>query len=183
MEQAGIGIVGLVFMRKTFQRRDVTAIAVAADHAVFRKGGLGEFSDRSLLEVGRDLHLEMAGIPMTVQRQGHKNLRFLCSPAPFFASYRTAEVRIVKLDHAFKLVLCIPLSHSRTDALEQIPCALVGHPQLSGELEGGDPTLIHAHQIEREKPLCQRQMGLVQHRPCRHGYLVAALGALIPSIG
>ena len=68
------------------------------------------------------------------------------------------------------------------DALEQIPCALVGHPQLPGQLDCGDPSLILAHQIECKKPLRQRQMGLVQDRPCRHGNLVTALGALISAI-
>lgn len=52
MEQARIGIVGLVFMRKLFQRRNIAAITVAADHTVFCKGGLGKFSDRSLFDGG-----------------------------------------------------------------------------------------------------------------------------------
>jgi len=50
MKQAGARIVGLTLVREVFQCWDVTAITVAADHAVFCEGGLGKFSDGSLLD-------------------------------------------------------------------------------------------------------------------------------------
>lgn len=43
MEKAGMGIVGFVFMGIAFQRRDVTAIAIAVDLAAIVKSGMVNF--------------------------------------------------------------------------------------------------------------------------------------------
>ena len=43
--------------------------------------------------------------------------------------------------------------------------------------------VVLAHEIERQKPLRQWHMGLVQHCPCCYRGLIAALGALISPVG
>ena len=102
MKQAGTGIVGLMFMRKIFQGWDVTAITIATDHAVFCEGGLSKFSDRSLLDIGCDLHFEMAWIPLAVQRQRYENFHLFRTTATLFAGYRPAKVSIIKIDYSIK---------------------------------------------------------------------------------
>ena len=72
MKQTENGIVGLMLVRKIFRGWYVTAITVAADHAVFCEGGLSKFSAGSLFDIGRDLHFEMAWIPLAVQGQCYK---------------------------------------------------------------------------------------------------------------
>ena len=52
VEQTGIGIVGSMLVGVAFQRRDVTAITVAVDHASISKGSVGKFLHRRLFEVG-----------------------------------------------------------------------------------------------------------------------------------
>ncbi len=63
MKQAGTGIVSLMLMWKIFQCREVTAVTIVADHAAFCKGRSGKFSDGSLLDIGSDLHFEIAWFP------------------------------------------------------------------------------------------------------------------------
>ena len=55
MKQTGGWNVGLMLVRKIFQGWYITAITVVAEHAVFCEGGLSEFSDGSLFDIGRDL--------------------------------------------------------------------------------------------------------------------------------
>lgn len=130
MEQTGRGIAGLMLVRKIFQGWYVTAITVAADYAIFCEGGLSKFSDGSLFDIGRDLHFEMAWIPLAVQGQCYKNFHLFRTTATLFASYRPAKVSIIKIDYSIQLMGRIPLAHGRTDALEHIPRSLVGRAQL-----------------------------------------------------
>lgn len=161
VKQAGVGIVDLVLVRKIFQGRDVAAITTTADHTVLRKSGLGKFSDGSLFDVGCDPHFEMTWIALAVQRQRNKSLRLFRTTTPLFALYRTAKVCIVEVYHAVKLMLPVPLAHSCADSLEHTPGSLIGRPQLAGELDCRNPAFILAHQIEGQKPLHQRHMGLM----------------------
>lgn len=59
VEQAGIGVVRLVFMGIVLQRRDIAAVAVAANCASLGKRGLGKFFDRCPLDIRSDHHLEI----------------------------------------------------------------------------------------------------------------------------
>ena len=59
VEQAGIGIVRLVLMGVALQRRDVAAVAVAANYASLGKRGLGEFFDGCPFDIRSDHHLEI----------------------------------------------------------------------------------------------------------------------------
>ena len=58
VQQSGIGIVRLVFVGVSLQRRDVTAVAVAADYAALGKCGSSEFFDSCPLDIWSDPHLE-----------------------------------------------------------------------------------------------------------------------------
>ena len=147
MKQTGTGIVSLMLVRKVFQGSDVTAITVAVDHTVFCEGGLSKFSDGSLLDIGSDLHFEMAWIPLAVQRQCNENLHLFRTTTPFFAGYRPAKVSIIKINHSIKLMRLIPLAHGFADALEHIPSGLVGRAKLGRQLHSRDLSLILAHQI------------------------------------
>lgn len=149
VKQTGRGIVGLVFVRKIFQGR---------------------------FDIGGDLHFEMAWFALAIQRQCNKNLRLFRTASPLFSLCRPAKVRIVEVYHAVKLMLLIPLAHSRADTLEHIPGSLISRPQLAGELDCGNPPFILAHQVKGQKPFRQRHMGFMQHCSCRHGDLMAALG-------
>ena len=69
MKQAGVGIIRLVFMDKSLQCRDVTAVTVAPDRTALGKRRLGELFDRGPLDILRDLHLDVAGISPLIQPQ------------------------------------------------------------------------------------------------------------------
>ncbi len=56
-------------------------------------------------------------------------------------------------------------------------------PKNCRQLDAGNAPLVLVHKMERQKPLCQRHMGLVQQCPCRHRGLMMALGALVSSVG
>ena len=183
MEQAGIGVVGFVFMRVAFQSRKVTAITIAVDHAAIGEGGMGKFLHRCLLDVGRYPHFQKAGIALLIQSQRHENLLFFCASAPLFTYCWAAKVRIIKFDDTAQLMGFIPLAHSGANAPEHGPCGFVGSPKHRRQLHSGNTPLILAHEIERQKPLRQWHMGFVQHRPCCYRGLIAALGALISPVG
>ena len=52
MKKARIRIVGSVLVSVAFQRANITAIAVTADHAAIGKGSVGKLLHRRLLEIG-----------------------------------------------------------------------------------------------------------------------------------
>ncbi len=51
VQQAGVGIVRLVFVGVALQRRDVAAVAVTANCASLGKRGLGKLFDGCLLDI------------------------------------------------------------------------------------------------------------------------------------
>lgn len=108
-----------------------------------------------------DPHFEMAWIALAIQRQSDKSMCLFRTAFLLFALYRSAKVRIVKVYHAVKLMLLIPLAHGRADTLEHIPGSLIGRPQLAGELDCRNPAFILACQVECQKPLRQRHMALM----------------------
>ena len=183
MEQAGIGVIGFVFMEVALQSWKVTAITIAVDHAAIGKGGMGKFLHRRLLDVGRYPHFQKVRIALLIQRQRHENLLFFCAPAPLFTHCWATKVRIIKFDDTAQLMGFIPLAHSGANAPEHGPCGFVGSPKHCRQLHCGNTPLVLAHEIERQKPLRQWHMGLVQHCPCCYRGLIAALGALISPVG
>lgn len=102
---------------------------------------------------------------------------------PLFTHCWATKVRIIKFDDTAQPMSLILLTHGNTDASEHGPCSFVGCPKHRRQLHSGNASLVLTHKIERQKPLRQWHMGLVQHRPCRYRGLMAALGALISSVG
>ena len=136
VEKAGIRIIGSVFVGVAFQRGNVTAIAVAVDHAAISKDSVGKFLHSCLLEIGCHIHFQKEGIAPLIQRQCHKNLRFFCAPAPLFACRRATKVRIIKFDDAVQLMSSIPLPHSNADASEHEPSGFVSCSDHCCQLNG-----------------------------------------------
>ena len=66
------------------------------------------------------------------------------------------------------------VSHGLAYAVAQIPRRAVGDAQGALHLVGGDALLGFAHEVDRQKPLAKRQVGIVHDRATRHGKLVFA---------
>ena len=62
VQQTRVWVKRLVHMDVAFQRWNVTAVAITADCAASSKRESGKFSDRCLLDVWRDHHLEIERI-------------------------------------------------------------------------------------------------------------------------
>ena len=146
------------------------------------RSGMGKFLHRRLFDIGRYPHFQKAGNASFFQRQCHKNLHLFCAPPPLFPCCLTPKVRIVKFDDPAQLMDFIPLAHGNANASEHGPCSFVGSPKHRRQLHSRNASLILTHKIERQKPLPQRHMCLMQHRPCRYRGLTAALGALISPV-
>ena len=183
MKEAGIRVVGLVFMDVVLQRRDVTTIAIAEDLAAIGEGSVGKFPHRCLLDIGRYPHFQKAGIALLIQGQRYENLRFFCAPPPLFPCCWATKVRIINFDDSAQLMSFIPLAHGNADAFEHESGSFVGRAKHCRQLNGGNAPLVLTHKIERQKPLRQRHMGLVQYCPRRHRDLMAALDTLISPVG
>ncbi len=56
VKHAGFWVKGAMLVGILPQGGDVTAVAIAPDHAVIRKTALGKFLDRGLLDILGDLH-------------------------------------------------------------------------------------------------------------------------------
>ena len=160
------------------QCRDIAAVTVAADYAVFRESGLGKLFHRCLLDVLSDTHLQIAGIAMSIQGQRHKNFRLFCATPPLLSCGWAPKVRIVKLNNAFQPMLRVALPHGRADSHEHIPGRLIGDASLGRKLYRGNAPLVAANQVEGQKPGGQAHMAPMEHRPRSHRGLSAALGTL-----
>lgn len=78
---------------------------------------------------------------------------------------------------------CVPLSHGGSDATKHRPCGLIGHTDLVGQLNSGQPSFVLGDEIEGQKPLAQADMAVVQNRPSRDGSLTVAVGTLVQAVG
>ena len=123
-------------MGVAFQRWDVTAVAVAVDHAAVSKGSVGKFHHGRLLEVGGHPHFQMERVVSLIQRQCHENLGLFRTSAPLFAYCWAIKVRIIKFYDTVKLMCFIPLPHSNADAFEHEPGGFIGRPEHCFQLNG-----------------------------------------------
>jgi len=69
--------------------------------------------------------------------------------------------------------------HSRTDTMAEIPRGLIGHANSSLDLIRRYAFLRFRHHVDRQKPLPERQMAVMEDRACRHGEMVVAGLAII----
>jgi hypothetical protein len=96
--------------------------------------------------------------------------RFLSGAEP---AHLPADVGFVRFHDAAQ-GLRVLFSHRGTDAVAEIPSGLVTHAEHPLELVRGDSLTRLAHDIDGEKPLPERELGIVEQRPHADRELVAA---------
>lgn len=84
----------------------------------------------------------------------------------------TADVHLINFHGAREFVL--RLFHGLADAMAEVPRGFVGDAEHSLDLISGDAFARFGHQVGNEKPLRQRQMGVMEDRSHGHGELIAA---------
>lgn len=93
-----------------------------------------------------------------------------------FAAY----IGFVSFDDPGELLTeLIIFRHSRADAVSHVPRRLIGSLEFTFQLSGAHAFLRRADHIDCEKPLSQRQMRIVKHRPRGNTVLVTAIGAMV----
>lgn len=85
----------------------------------------------------------------------------------------TTDVGLIDFNDAVEQRLVV-VAHRAADAMTHVPRRLVARPERALKLLGADPLLGLADQVDGEKPLTQRQVRVVEERPCRDRELVAA---------
>lgn len=84
-----------------------------------------------------------------------------------------ADIGFVHFHDALqKLTVGVP--HRRADTVAQMPCRLIGDVQGAFHLEGGNPLLGFRHKVDRQKPLGERKVRVVEDRSGRNRKVVVA---------
>ena len=89
-----------------------------------------------------------------------------------------APVHVFDLDHATEAVLRVALEHDLQQLVLHAPSRLVGHPELTLELQRGDAVFLLGEQIHGQEPDGQRQLAVGKDRSRGERGLVAAVSAL-----
>ena len=136
MEKAGMGIVGFVFMDIAFQRRDVTAIAIAVDLAAIVKSGMVNFFTYACLILSVTRIFRKRGLPHSSNDSATKPSPFLC-PAPAFSLLFSLNHAALALSYAangqpatytHRRPAPTPLPHRPAAKLRRTPPAILpGH--------------------------------------------------------
>ncbi len=114
-----------------------------------------------------------ADLPAPLDRAGHPSL--VASVAAPLAFGLAADQGFIDLDHPKqRRAVRFAMSHRGADAVTEIPGCLVGDTDGALQLVGRNPLLAFENEINRQKPLPQRQVGIVHDRSRRHAELVAA---------
>src|SRR5205807_9536721 len=110
--------------------------------------------------------------------------RGLAGGAPAaLAGPRAADVGLVGLD-ALGQGLTIRADHGLAELVQPGPGGLVAaQAQLPLQLGGGDPALAGRHQVDRQEPLGQACLGLLEDRAGQERVLLAAGHALVGDLG
>src|SRR3954452_10624037 len=96
---------------------------------------------------------------------------------------RAADVGLVGLD-APGQGLALGPDHGLAELVQPGPGGLVAaRAQLPLELGGGDPALAGGHQVDRQEPLGQARLGLLEDRAGQERVLLAAGHALVDDLG
>jgi hypothetical protein len=94
-----------------------------------------------------------------------------------FATIHAPNVGNVHLDFAIQHRF-IGLRHSVTDTMAEVPCRFVAHSDRALNLAGRHAFLCFAEQVRCEKPLGEREMGIVEHRAGSDRKLVVTILAV-----
>lgn len=89
------------------------------------------------------------------------------------ASYLAANPSLVHF-HNTPQKLAIGIPDRRADAVAQMPCRLVSNAKRAFNLEGAHSLLALRHQVDRQKPLRERKVRVMEDRSARHAELIAA---------
>ena len=181
MKKAGIGIVGFMFMGVALQGRNIITIASLRISLPSPKAAWANFFTDACLILGVTRIFRKRVTPRSSKDSATKTFTFSV-PCPRFSLLFDPQSTHVKFDDPAQLMGFIPLAHGNANASEHGPCSFVGSPKHRRQLHSRNASLILTHKIERQKPLPQRHMCLMQHRPCRYRGLTAALGALISPV-
>lgn len=84
-----------------------------------------------------------------------------------------ADICLIHLHDAVQR-LRINFLHRRPNPVAEVPCRLVGDAEGPFKLVGAHALLGFAEQVDTQKPLPQREMGVVEDGASRHGKLIAA---------
>lgn len=94
-----------------------------------------------------------------------------------FSAIHSADVGSIHLHFAVEHGL-FGLRHCVTDAMAEVPGRLVGHSDRTLDLQSGHALFGLAEQVGNEKPLGQRQVGVVKNGARGNGKLVIAIFAV-----
>jgi len=88
-----------------------------------------------------------------------------------------ADVGLINLKNAVHHGL-LAFDHGGTDSVAEIPGCFVAHSDRALNLAGGHTLLCFAEQVCGEKPLCKRQVGIVEHRAGSNRELIVTVFAV-----
>src|SRR3990167_1307282 len=93
-----------------------------------------------------------------------------------FATY----ISLVNFDDTGKLRAKLRVFlHSEADAMGHVPSGFIGNRKLPLKLFRGDALLRGANHVDRQEPLGEGQMGVVEDGPHGYGELISALKASV----
>lgn len=115
-----------------------------------------------------------------VQRAGSDDRHLvLRSPSGLATRALSAQVSIIHLYFPLQDVSLLSRTHGPQNLVMQQPGRVVGHTQVTAQLQRGDARFGLANQVERQEPGGQRQFCRLHDRARRDSGLVAALPALV----
>ena len=118
-------------------------------------------------------------MPFSVLERAATTCAFSVPRPPFAAVAGATHISIVHFHNSVQQILCITLTHSGTDTIQQIPCGFIANAQGVLKLDGKDPPLVSGHEPDGPEPDVQRQMGAVHDRSSGDGGLMATGAALV----
>ena len=131
---------------------------------------LDKIMERSALDIGNALDADFASA-----LDGSRNPRLVALVGMALALHLATYKRFVdfydsKERGAFKRLV----SHRLPDSVAKIPSCFVGNAKRPLHLVGGNALFRFAHEVDSDKPLAQREVGIVHDGSSRNAELIAA---------
>ena len=105
------------------------------------------------------------------------------APSALASGPSPAYESVVQLHEASQAIDAVPIGHGVAHLAQHPVSRDPGYPDLLGQSQGRQTPLVADHQIDREKPLHQRNVAGVKKRAGRHRGLMAAATTLIDLTG
>jgi hypothetical protein len=168
-----------VFESVSFQP-PVTVPAIRVDLTAISDVFANERMERSLGHIWNDPQTDSTGMISPIL-YGNHNRDFLSQmPAWVFFS-RSSDVGIVNFNHALQ-GLSKRVNHSTAQSPAQIQRRSIRtNAQLALKLQSGNSRGQSAHQINRPKPMPEREVAVLKYRSCSDPYILVALMASEPT--